>query len=513
MKIAKILMDVITLLLNDGNSLDYEPFIDFLKTEFDLVDKDEILQNLHEDCVEFLYRDDTVDPRKKMSKFRKLPPTWRIREIDITVLSLLVNAYETRPGVPSKELFEQIHHCVVNKRIWDNAVKHSRSAHKNTLFLHKTNGQKQVLDSDEILECLIDLDLITEIPQRFNQSGDPVYALEPGVTIEETEVKVTKTLRRELGGKVNQMLVHQYWPREQVVKPEPEFHHCKYCNERGKMFQILKGDFGIIMDPKLKSHNKQFALKDIPRCRIPRKNQQDRPIRVGEMKILRYILRCLAVVDKHFSRNIRQRAWWTELQDNLSLTTVLIQVDFKKTLYYRNFQKEKPNTKSTGTCPFCLTVIFRDPQTRQIVKLTRVLIPDVKHPNAFITLECLKQLLEDEGDDTLQDVLERAKNIFTMSDCAPYLVSKEVALFMLWDIVEYLPDLRSSSLTQRECRHGTVDPDRTFGQIQRAFDRAVAKGEKCSKAQHLKKIIDRMVRKSAYNKGKLDVCLNKFTGS
>ena len=497
----KTLLDLGTFLMNDGQDLDYEPFLSYLKDRFDLVEKEEALQDFDYNIVEFLFRDDDSDPRKNQDSARKLGSKWELREMTITVLSLILENYETRDGVPSKTLFEKVHNCEVERRIWDQAVKHYRSVHKNTPFLYQVNGREQVLDTEEVLECLIDSDLVTEVPGHLNQSGDQVYELEPGKTIDEIETVVTKILRRELGSDVNKTLVHRYWPRDQVRKFKLNFHHCKYCDEREEMLRVLRKDFDIELDETHRSHSHAFPLTQIQIHRI-RVNARRRLLRKREKENLDYILRCLTVVDAHFSRNLKQRSWWNQLRDNLPLTTVLFQLDFKKTLYYTTHRRQQTNSSLNGTCPFCLVVIYRDSETREVQKLTRVLIPDVKHPNAFITLECLKHILEDDSDVLLQEVLETARNIFTMSDSASYLVSKEVALFLLWEIIHLFPHLRSSSITQRECRHGIVDPDRVFGEIQRALNRALQNAP-CPKGQVLKKIIYKMVRKKKYNQGKI----------
>ena len=80
------------------------------------------------------------------------------------------------------------------------------------------------------------------------------------------------------------------------------------------------------------------------------------------------------------------------------------------------------------------------------------------------------------------------------------MVSQELLLWIVWDIKHLLPQLRSSALVQRVCRHGIVDPDRIFGVIERT-QRAALVGAPCPNCRTLRENIMRMMKRSKINKG------------
>ena len=62
-----------------------------------------------------------------------------------------------------------------------------------------------------------------------------------------------------------------------------------------------------------------------------------------------------------------------------------------------------------------------------------------------------------------------------MCDKARYMMSREAALFFMWDIKSTLPNLRESHLVPREVRHSTMDVDRHFGKLKRIIANAAKK--------------------------------------
>ena len=126
-----------------------------------------------------------------------------------------------------------------------------------------------------------------------------------------------------------------------------------------------------------------------------------------------YLWKGLRLLNERFSRNLRQREWWDDVVDHLPCDTVLFQFDFKKTMYFTDYLGQNHDVDLQGTSPFCLTFISRDPNTREIVRHNRIMLPsNVKHPSSYITIEVIKAALTDQTDGEVQRLLQRMRHCF-----------------------------------------------------------------------------------------------------
>ena len=482
----KLVVDLLTIgdhISGLCNGLNNGEFMKVLKKKYNLIPNNP--PSHHLPVGNFLNRDDLTDPRSSDPNFRDLPSTFDLRSMDITVISLMISTgeYNNTAGIPSRAMFNKLFQTEISRETWDAAVEHSNSDLNDRPHLYKKNGRKGAgIDDVKILKVLIENKFLVKVQGRKLREKLQVYELVPGMTVKKAKEEVAKRLNCE------PHLVNYYWPSSVIKTFACSDKKCKYCLNRDKIRNQIFSEFGIDLDPLHLSH-RYYGFEKVEKTRIwDEDKNRYRYLYVGEKERLRHLLDLLAICDWHYSRNVKQRKWWSEKIEDIPLDSLFIQVDFMSTIWYQQDVGEKDATCEDGTSPFGMTLRFRDPTDGQTKMIHRVLFPNVLHSNAWVFKQCIKEVLSNPRDVLVQEIMNRTRKLFvttpsvtlflkvfnlsyheTMNDKASYCTGRECALYMVLDIKHDFPKLRESHLVPRETRHSVMDIDRHFGTLRRVI--------------------------------------------
>lgn len=299
---------------------------------------------------------------------------------------------------------------VGTRRLFERAGVHNEEIRENkdSFFFYTRNVKESVFQysENEILECFLNLHLISKLGDKIDKKGEPIYAL----TV--SKLEACKIVSKELRINPGTLLTHHF--PSNIRKPVTCSSHCKDCSQRGKVIANLNRTFHrkFCVEIPLNNYVPDNKIKNITivdpnsgvRSRLNREQQKEFKSRQEVLKIL----------DEHFFDKTKSSELWREMfvRHKIRRDTVVIEIDGMSALTVgsgegiRGLIGPRCHVKPIG-----LIFMYSCPLTGKTKRISRVCIPNSNTSNTWQYIECMKKLFQKNDPELLRLFRTRDKVI------------------------------------------------------------------------------------------------------